>query len=94
MRKANPSEKKPKPKKMDEEVKSETKKTGLFTEKPSQRLLNIKTVDAFADKKMLNSNSFAYVYSSGGIPCKIDHNSSTYKLKWNEDVIKEGFSLI
>ena len=42
-------------------------KTG-FTEFPSAKLMNIKTADPFSEKK---GNSFAHLYSSGAIPCKI-----------------------
>lgn len=39
-----------------------------FTEFPSAKLTSIKTVDPFSEKK---GNSFAHLYSSGSIPCKI-----------------------
>jgi hypothetical protein len=42
-------------------------KTG-FTEFPTAKLTSIKTVDPFSEKK---GNSFAHLYSSGAIPCKI-----------------------
>lgn len=57
-------------------------KTG-FTEFPSAKLSSIKTADPFAEKK---GNSFAHLYSSGAIPCKIEHGSVSMKLKWNSDV--------
>lgn len=58
-------------------------KTG-FTEFPSAKLTNIKTVDPFSDKK---GNSFAHLYSSGAIPCKIEHGSVHMRLKWNPNVV-------
>jgi hypothetical protein len=39
-----------------------------FTEFPTAKLTSIKTVDPFSEKK---GNSFAHLYSSGAIPCKI-----------------------
>ena len=40
----------------------------------------------------MNRNSFAYVYNAGGIPCRIDHGSINNRLKWNNDVILEGYN--
>lgn len=57
-------------------------KTG-FTQFPSAKLTSIKTADPFAEKK---GNSFAHLYSSGAIPCKISHGSVSMKLQWNSDV--------
>ena len=57
-------------------------KTG-FTEFPSAKLMNIKTADPFSEKK---GNSFAHLYSSGAIPCKIEHGSVSMKLRWNSEV--------
>jgi len=58
-------------------------KTG-FTEFPSAKLTAIKTVDPFSEKK---GNSFAHLYSSGAIPCKIEHGSVHMRLKWNSNVV-------
>jgi len=69
-----------------EEEKKESPKTGLFTTKPSARLTSIKTADPFASKQKLKTNSFAYVYNAGGIPCRIDHGSINNRLKWNNDI--------
>lgn len=54
-----------------------------FTEFPTAKLMAIKTVDPFAQKK---GNSFAHLYSSGAIPCKIEHGSVNMRLKWNANV--------
>lgn len=58
-----------------------------FTEFPTAKLTSIKTVDPFAEKK---GNSFAHLYSSGSIPCKIEHGSVHMRLKWNPNVIISG----
>jgi hypothetical protein len=58
-------------------------KTG-FTEFPTAKLTSIKTVDPFSEKK---GNSFAHLYSSGAIPCKIEHGSVHMRLKWNSNVV-------
>lgn len=58
-------------------------KTG-FTEFPTAKLTSIKTVDPFSEKK---GNSFAHLYSSGAIPCKIEHGSVHMRLKWNANVV-------
>ena len=47
-------------------------KTG-FTEFPTAKLTSIKTVDPFSEKK---GNSFGHLYSSGAIPCKIEHGTA------------------
>eukprot|EP01017_Pseudomicrothorax_dubius_P019461 TRINITY_DN2140_c0_g3_i4.p1 TRINITY_DN2140_c0_g3~~TRINITY_DN2140_c0_g3_i4.p1 ORF type:complete len:242 (-),score=21.89 TRINITY_DN2140_c0_g3_i4:262-987(-) len=70
-----------------EEEKKEAPKTGLFTEKPSAKLTGIKTADPFAAKSSIKTNSFAYVYNAGGIPCRIDHGSISNKLRWDQNVI-------
>lgn len=54
-----------------------------FTEFPTAKLTSIKTVDPFSEKK---GNSFAHLYSSGAIPCKIQHGSVHMRLKWNSNV--------
>ena len=54
-----------------------------YTQFPSSKFTNIKTVDPFAEKK---GNSFAHLYSSGAIPCKIEHGSVSMKLKWNSGI--------
>eukprot|EP01015_Nassula_variabilis_P006811 TRINITY_DN15180_c0_g1_i1.p2 TRINITY_DN15180_c0_g1~~TRINITY_DN15180_c0_g1_i1.p2 ORF type:complete len:216 (-),score=43.34 TRINITY_DN15180_c0_g1_i1:37-621(-) len=61
-------------------------KTGLFTEKPSAKLMSIKTADPFANQTALKKNSFAYVYSAGGIPCRINHGSVNNRLQWDQNV--------
>ena len=58
-----------------------------YTQFPSSKFTNIKTVDPFAEKK---GNSFAHLYSSGAIPCKIEHGSVSMKLKWNSNVSISG----
>lgn len=55
-----------------------------FTEFPTAKLTSIKTVDPFSEKK---GNSFAHLYSSGAIPCKIEHGSVHMRLKWNPNVV-------
>ncbi|CAD8107624.1 unnamed protein product [Paramecium sonneborni] len=57
-----------------------------FTQMPSQKLTSIKTVDPFSDKSKQKTNSFAYVYNAGGIPCRVNHGCNTMKLQWNQGV--------
>lgn len=61
-------------------------KTG-FTEFPTAKLTSIKTVDPFSEKK---GNSFGHLYSSGAIPCKIEHGTAQMRLKWNANVVISG----
>jgi hypothetical protein len=49
-------------------------KKGLFKEKPSDKFMKIKTADPFSGGKKHKTN-FGYVYSSGGIPCRINHGT-------------------
>ena len=50
--------------------------------KPTAKLRSIKLGNPFstADKHKTN---FGYVYSAGGIPCRIDHGAVTMKLIWD-----------
>ncbi|EDO38477.1 predicted protein, partial [Nematostella vectensis] len=48
--------------------------------RPSDRL-NPKTVDPFNDKTQ--KSSFAAVYASGGVPCRLIHGSVKHKLQWD-----------
>jgi Parkin co-regulated protein len=58
-------------------------KTGLFTNKPSDRFMKIKTADPFSGGKKHKTN-FGYVYSSGGVPCHINHSSVNHKITWDK----------
>ncbi|KAL4511803.1 hypothetical protein ABPG72_012648 [Tetrahymena utriculariae] len=64
----------------------EEQKTQGFTSKPSSKYTSIKTVDLFATNKNQNTNSFAYVYNAGGIPCRVNHGSVHMYVQWNKDV--------
>ena len=59
-----------------EEVKR-PRQTG-FTNKPSDKLAR-KVADPFRPKKK-NKTNFGYVYTAGGIPCRIFHQSVSMKL--------------
>lgn len=50
--------------------------------RPTARLRHIKTSDPF---KMGNKHhtNFGYVYSAGGIPCRIEHGAVSMKLVWD-----------
>jgi hypothetical protein len=61
------------------EAKEEVKKSGMFTEKPSDRLMKIKTADPFSGGKKHKTN-FGYVYSAGGVPCRINHGTVNHKI--------------
>jgi hypothetical protein len=51
-------------------------------DKPSLKYSHIKSSDPFAVGKKHKTN-FGYVYSAGGIPCRIEHGSVRLKLKWD-----------
>ena len=65
-----------------EETKEEKPKTGLFTDKPSDRFKKTKAADPFSSAKKHKTN-FGYVYSSGGVPCRINHGSVAHKIQWD-----------
>jgi len=50
--------------------------------KPSERFQRVKYSDPFATTKKHKTN-FGYVYSAGGIPCRIQHGSVKMNLKWD-----------
>jgi hypothetical protein len=50
--------------------------------KPSEKYSKIKSSDPFAVGKKHKTN-FGYVYSAGGIPCRIQHGSVRMRLKWD-----------
>jgi hypothetical protein len=54
----------------------------MSPKKPSDKYNKIKTSDPFAVGKKHKTN-FGYVYSAGGIPCRIEHGSVRLKLKWD-----------
>ena len=49
--------------------------------KPSDKL-KLSVSDPFNTEKK-NKTNFGYVYSAGGIPCRILHGSNKLKLKWD-----------
>ena len=57
---------------------------GLYTEKPSAKLTSIKTADPFATSSKKHKTAFGYVYTSGGVPCKINHGSISNHLDWDK----------
>ena len=66
-------------KELEEEKKLEKPKTGLFTQKPSLKFSKVKTADPFSVGKKHKTN-FGYVYSAGGIPCRINHGTVHHKI--------------
>jgi len=50
--------------------------------KPTAKLRSIKLGNPFATADKHKTN-FGYVYSAGGIPCRIDHGNVSLKLIWN-----------
>ena len=56
---------------------------GPYTQKPSAKFSSIKTADPFAATTKKHKTTFGYVYSSGGIPCKIQHGGITNHLTWS-----------
>jgi hypothetical protein len=59
--------------------------------KPSEKYTKIKSSDPFDSGKKHKTN-FAYVYSAGGIPCRIHHGAINMKLKW--DIEPESKNII
>lgn len=57
-------------------------KTG-YTEKPSDRFKKIKAADPFAGGKKHKTN-FGYVYSSGGVPIRINHGTVRNTIQWDK----------
>lgn len=51
--------------------------------KPSDKLTKIKTANPFADVKQKQKTNFAYAYTTGAIPCRINHGSVSNKLQWD-----------
>lgn len=56
----------------------------MFTNKPSDKFMKIKTADPFSGGKKHKTN-FGYVYSSGGIPCRINHGTVSHKIHWDKN---------
>lgn len=52
--------------------------------KPSDKYTKVKSSDPFELGKKHKTN-FGYVYSAGGIPCRIQHGSVRLNLKWDID---------
>lgn len=80
-----------KPSKKDEESKDvvvsfETK--GPYTNKPSAKYTSIKTADPFATSAKKHKTAFGYVYTSGGVPCRIQHGGITNHLVWDKPVVR------
>lgn len=44
--------------------------------------MKIKTADPFSSTKKHKTN-FGFVYSSGGIPCRINHGTVNHKIQWD-----------
>jgi len=74
-------------------VKPAKLKVNPFAEKPSVKYTKIKSADPFALGKKHKTN-FGYVYSVGGVPCRIEHGAIYLKLKWDVDITKIEFDPI
>ena len=48
--------------------------------KPSDRLTKIKTANPFASTKTKQKTNFGYAYTSGTIPCRINHGCNFNKI--------------
>lgn len=57
----------------------------MFTSKPSDKFKKMKTADPFTSSKKHKTN-FGYVYSSGGIPCRINHKNVNHQIKWDTPI--------
>ena len=51
--------------------------------KPSDKITKMKFSDPFSFGSKHQTN-FGYVYSAGGIPCRIEHGNVKMKLKWED----------
>eukprot|EP00742_Colponemidia_sp_Colp-10_P007075 GILJ01007595.1.p1 GENE.GILJ01007595.1~~GILJ01007595.1.p1 ORF type:complete len:291 (-),score=37.82 GILJ01007595.1:324-1166(-) len=66
-----------------QEERKEDKPKG-FTNKPSARFDPHKAADPFSSKAKHKTN-FGYIYSKGGIPCRINHGSVVNRLQWDRN---------
>jgi len=51
----------------------------------SKKFDNLKTGDPFGSKRRKHETNFSFVYSQGGIPCRINHGGVISRLQWDED---------
>ncbi|EGR26976.1 hypothetical protein IMG5_203750 [Ichthyophthirius multifiliis] len=70
----------------EEQKSQQNESQNKFQQKPSSKFTSIKTVDLFSKANNQNSNSFAYVYNAGGIPCRVNHGSIKMNIQWNQGV--------
>lgn len=56
-----------------------------FKAKPTAKLRNVKLADPFSSKQKHASN-FGYTYSTGGIPCHIQHGNIQMKIQWDKPI--------
>ena len=54
-----------------------------YTNKPSDRFLKIKTADPFGSSNKKHKTNFGYVYSSGGVPCRVNHGNVHHRISWD-----------
>eukprot|EP00830_Metopus_es_P020948 TRINITY_DN852_c0_g3_i1.p1 TRINITY_DN852_c0_g3~~TRINITY_DN852_c0_g3_i1.p1 ORF type:complete len:269 (+),score=53.77 TRINITY_DN852_c0_g3_i1:56-808(+) len=84
--KAKEAGKKVSPGKVQEEEKVifSFKAQGPYTEKPSAKYTSIKTADPFANTTKKHKTTFGYVYTSGSVPCRIQHGGVNNFLLWDK----------
>ncbi len=63
---------------------------GPYTQKPSAKLTSIKTADPFATTAKKHKTAFGYVYTSGGVPCRINHGGVNNRLDWDKPPVGIG----
>lgn len=47
--------------------------------------MKIKTADPFGQATKKHKTNFGYVYSAGGVPCRINHGTVTHKIQWDKN---------
>ncbi len=46
--------------------------------------MKIKTADPFGQATKKHKTNFGYVYSAGGVPCRINHGTVVHKIQWDK----------
>ncbi len=57
----------------------------MFTSKPSDKFMKVKTADPFGQGTKKHKTNFGYVYASGGVPCRINHGTVNHKIQWDKN---------
>ena len=72
----------------DKEIVFSFEAKGPYTQKPSAKYTSIKTADPFATTAKKHKTIFGYVYTSGGVPCRIQHGGVNNHLVWDKPAVR------